>query len=244
MKETIFQRIKPTKLSEEIIQQIQQLIKEGKLQPGERLPPEREFAELLGVGRPSLREALCNLETLGFLEIRKRQGIYVKNISNEIVRDPLRHILREDKVTMFQLYEIRKDIELASAFLAARRRTDTDLKTIEAPILRMEADAPNGSFALTDDLGFHLSVAQATHNFLRVHILKHIFDLADHHLSTVLTSLSETSENLPLLCSHHRRIYEAIRNRDADQSREAMATHLEWVEKQWVRIIGNQSPNG
>jgi GntR family transcriptional repressor for pyruvate dehydrogenase complex len=241
MKKAIYQRIKPSTVPEKIILQVQQLIKDGQLQPNEQLPSEREFAELLGVGRPSLREALSTLETLGFVEIKKRQGIFVKNVSNEMVMEPLRHILREDNRTLFHLYEIRKDIELSSAFLAAQRRTDSDLEAIEQPIVKMEADTQNGGFTLTDDLNFHLSIAQATHNFLRVHILKHIFDLADDFLCTVLESLSQENDNLPLLCCHHRQVFEAIKSREAERSRNEMATHLEWVEKQWMRIINSSN---
>ena len=237
MKKEIYQRIKPSTISEEIILQVQQLIKEGHLQPGEQLPPEREFAGLLGVGRPSLREALSTLETLGFVEIRKRKGVFVKNITNEMVMDPLRHLFQEDKGTLCYLYEIRKDIELAAAFWAAGRRTDADLAAIEAPISRMENDIRSGSFSIADDLNVHLSIARATHNFLRVHILKHIFDLSSDFLGNVLGGLSEDQGNLPLLCRHHRSIYEAIKNRHADRARSEMKIHLEWVEKQWMRII-------
>ena len=237
MQKDIYRRIKPSTISEEIILQIQQLIKDGQLQPGEQLPPEREFAELLGVGRPSLREALSTLETLGFVEIRKRKGIFVKNVTDEMVVDPLRHLFREDKGALFYLYEIRKDIELASAYLAAERRTEADLAAIEAPIVKMETDIQTGGFTIADDLSVHLSIARATHNFLRVHILKHIFDLSNEFLGSVLDDLSQNHDNLPLLCDHHRKLFEAIKAKDAKRSRMEMETHLEWVERRWLLII-------
>ena len=238
MKTKIYERVKPSTVSQKIVGQIKQLIKTGQLQPGEQLPPEREFARLLGVGRPSLRQALNTLETLGFVEIKKRRGVFVKNVSDEIVAAPLRLILKEDKSVLPTLYEIRKDIELSAAFLAATRRTEADLAAIEAPIQRMETDVVAGGFAIADDLAVHLAIAQATHNFLRVHILQYIFELSDEILSGVLDSLSQQHDNLPLLCRHHRRIFEAIAAADADRSRKAMAEHLAWVEEKWIALIG------
>lgn len=239
MSATIYQRVKPSTVSQKIVQQIKQLIKEGKLQPGEQLPPERDFARLLGVGRPSLRQALNTLETLGFVEIRKRKGVFVKNVTGVIVADPLRLILQEDKRVLPTLYEIRKDIELSAAFLAATRRTEADLAAIEAPIRTMEKDVLEGGFTIADDLSVHLAIARATHNFLRVHILQYIFELSDEILGSVLDSLSRNHDNLPLLCSHHRRVFEAIAASDPDRSRQAMAEHLEWVEQKWLALIGS-----
>ena len=240
MNRDIYQRVKPSTVSQKIVQQIKQLIKDGKLKPGEQLPPERAFAELLGVGRPSLRQALNTLETLGFLEIRKRQGVFVKNVTSVIVADPLRLILKEDKRVLPQLYEIRKDVELSAAFLAASRRTEADLVAIETPILRMESDAQHGSFTIADDLSVHLSIAGATHNFLRVHLLQYIFDLSSDILSSVLDGLSEDPAHMPLLCRHHRQVFEAIAAGDPDRARATMQTHLAWVEQHWLQLIEDQ----
>lgn len=241
MDRDIYQRVKASTVSQKIVQQVKQLIKDGKLQPGEQLPPERDFARLLGVGRPSLRQALNTLETLGFVEIRKRQGVFVKNVTGVIVADPLRLILQEDRGVLPQLYEIRKDIELSAAFLAAIRRTEADLVAIETPILRMESDVQRGGFTIADDLSVHLAIARATHNFLRTHILQYIFELSNDILGSVLDGLSQDPDHLPLLCSHHRRVYEAIAAGDADRSRAAMETHLAWVEQRWLQLIAGSA---
>ncbi|GBC61316.1 FadR family transcriptional regulator [Desulfonema ishimotonii] len=232
----IYQKIRAMKVSEEIAEQIRTLIKEGKLRPGQKLPPERAFAQTLGVGRSSLREAMNTLATQGFIEIRKRQGIFVSNISDTLITDPLRQILKEDNSELPHLYELRKDIEMASAWLAAERRTPEDLIQIRQLLENMEQGVKNGAISLRDDLDFHLAIAHATRNFLRVHVLKNIFGLSGEFLGVVLGKLSRKPGNLPVICSHHRAIFEAIEARDKDQAREQMRTHLTWVEEKW-RVV-------
>lgn len=232
-----FQRIRPKKMSEEIVGQVKTLIKTGRLQPGEQLPSERALAELLGVGRPTLREALNHLEALDIVEIRKRQGVFVKNIGSVLVSDPLCRVFKEDRSMLPYLYEMRKDIEIAAARLAAQRRTDQDLATILGPISKMENNLKGEAFSISDDIDFHMAVARATHNFLRVHIMQHLFDISNEFLERVRERLGRGSEELSVVVAHHRRVFEAIRDRDVQGSGVAMENHLAWVERQWLQVI-------
>ncbi|HSL61611.1 MAG TPA: FadR/GntR family transcriptional regulator [Desulfotignum sp.] len=237
MNEPKYQRVKTKTVSEEIVEQIKTLIKESKIEPGEQLPPERRFAEMLGVGRPTLREALNHLAARGFLEIRNRQGVFVKNISTPLVSDTLHQIFREDRGMLPYLYEVRKDIELAGAYLAAERRTDEDLALIEFSVEKMEAGLASGSVAIADDIGFHIAIARSTHNFLRVHLLRHLFDISGEFLDSVLRELAKAHTNLPSVVAQHRRVLEAIRQQDPPGAREEMQTHLGWVQIQWQAIL-------
>jgi GntR family transcriptional repressor for pyruvate dehydrogenase complex len=232
-----YQRIRPKKISDEIVGQIKTLIKTGKLQPGEQLPPERALAELFGVGRPTLREALNHLEALEIVEIRKRQGVFVGNIGSTLVSDSLSRVFKEDRGMLPYLYEMRKDIEIAAARLAAQRRTDEDLTTIFRPIEKMENDLKVVGFSIANDIDFHMAVARATHNFLRVHIMQHLFDISNEFLERVRTRLGRRSEDLSVVVNHHRRVFEAIRDRDGPKAGMAMEHHLAWVERQWLRVI-------
>ena len=232
-----FQRIRPGKISEEIVGQIKALIKTGKLQPGEQLPPERALAELLGVGRPTLREALNHLEALEIVEIRKRQGVFVRNIGSRLVSDPLSRVFKEDRGMLPYLYEMRKDIEIAAARLAAQRRTDEDLTVIFRPIEKMEDNLKKNAFTIEDDIDFHMAVARATHNFLRVHIMQHLFDISSEFLERVCTRLGRGPEVLSVVVDHHRRVFEAIGDRDEPGAGVAMEHHLAWVERQWLQVI-------
>ena len=233
---SIFSQIKPTKVSEEIVQQIKSLIKEGKLEPGEKLPSERSLAEMLGVGRSSLREAINILETLGFLEIKKRKGTFVRSVSSPILSDPLMQILEEDKSKLYDLYELRKDIELGSAYMAAKVRTEKDLADLEKWVKRMGEDAKLLRVSLRDDLGFHMAVARATHNFLRVHILKRIFDLSGEYVDFIRQQGINDPYTIPRIFDHHEKILEAIRQQDQEGARGLMDEHLTWVEDEWINF--------
>ena len=229
----VFSQIRSYKISEEIVYQIKSLIKEGKLQPGEKLPPERTLADSLGVGRSSLREAINILETLGFVEIRMRQGIFIRSVSSPIMSDPLIQILEEDESKLYELYELRKDIESASTYMAAKLRTKTDLATMREVLKRMEEDVQKSRLSLSDDVAFHLAIAQSTHNFLRVHILKNILDLADDYMGLIVQKLNEEKINNYLVVEQHKEIFQAIQKRNQEGARTLMYEHLTWVEEKW-----------
>lgn len=238
-----FKKIKLQKISEEIAGQIRDLIKEGKLQSGEKLPPEREFSEMLGVGRSSLREAVNILETQGFVETRKRQGIYVCNLSSSIMPDPLRKILDEDKKALLQLYEVRKDIELASAWAAAEHRSEENLDNMRRFLEKMESDAARSSLGLYDDLDFHLAIAQSGHNIFRGHILKNIFDISDAYLRFVMGIVTSEDRIFQVL-EQHRNIFNAIEKRNPSLARDMMSEHLVWVEQKWKLFTLNKPQSG
>jgi GntR family transcriptional repressor for pyruvate dehydrogenase complex len=237
---SFFKQIQPHSIPEEIVGQIKSLIKDGKLLPGDRLPSERNLAELLGVGRSSLREAISILETLGFVDAKNRKGIFVRSVSSPIITDPLRQLLEEDQSGLFQLYEIRRDIESASAHTCARLRTRTDLSAIKKPLTRMQNDLKRGHLSLIDDWDFHLSIARATQNFLRVHILKNVFSFAEDFMALVVRKLIEEKTSIALVVEQHTQIFEAIKNKDSDAARTHMYEHLTWVEDKWKEFGARQ----
>ncbi|NCO60333.1 MAG: hypothetical protein COZ70_08435 [Deltaproteobacteria bacterium CG_4_8_14_3_um_filter_51_11] len=239
--EEIFRQLRPHKIPAEIVQQVKSLIKEGKLQPGQKLPPERALSDMLGVGRSSLREAVNILETLGFVETKTRKGIFVRSVSSASMPDPMRQILEEDNRTLYQLYELRKDIELASVFRAARLRTPADMEEILKSLVRMEGDAKAARLVLNADQDFHLAIARATQNFFRVHILKNIFDLAEDHMGLIVEKLIEEKAGVFAVLDQHERIYKAVQNQDPESARILMDDHLTWVEEKW-RTFGSKAP--
>lgn len=228
-----FKQIRPHSIPEEIVQQVKALIKDGKLLPGDRLPSERALAELLGVGRSSLREAISILETLGFVDAKNRKGIFVRSVSSPIITNPLRQMLEEDQSGLYQLYEIRRDIESASAHSCAKLRTRSDLIAIKKPLNRMQNDLKRRHLSLIDDWDFHLSIARATQNFLRVHILKNVFSFAEDFMAVVVRKLIEERRSIALVVDQHTKIFEAIKDKDQEAARIYMYEHLTWVEDKW-----------
>ncbi len=234
--DSTFRPIRPDSIPKEVVRQIKDLIREGKLHPGQKLPSERVLSEMLGVGRSSLREAVNTLETMGLVEKRSREGIFVRSIASPIIADPLMQMLEEDVNRFFDLYEIRKDIEMASAYRAAQNRTKKDLTQMQAVLEKMKHNATKTIIAREDDLEFHMSVAVGSHNLLRVHTLKNIFDLFGDFIKHVAVKLNQDNENVMLNISQHLCVFDAIREGDAEGARDRMNEHLSWVEERWKEV--------
>jgi len=234
MTEDVFKAVKVQKVSDEIVRQVIERIASGALKPGDKLPPERELGEMLGVGRSSLREAMTILETMGLVEVRKRQGSFVKGISTTLDLDPLKCILKEDPSKIDAFYEIRNDVELASAAAAARNRTGDDLDRLRQA-LEAGAAEPNGlqiaPYSSRDDRTFHVAVAEATHNFLRVHVIRHLFDYTREFNEDVFVKLIQSDDNVSKVLEQHEAIYKAIEASDPARARECMQSHLSWINK-------------
>lgn len=240
--EKIFNKIKLQKVTDEIAEQLRTLIVNGKLPPGEKLPPERTLAEMLGVGRSSLREAVNILQTQGFVESRKRKGIFVCSLGSSIVADPLHQVLESDKDKLLQLYEIRKDMEIITAARAAEKRSVEDIEKLKGILADMEADARDIRIDLARDMDFHMAIAHSTGNFFRSHILKSIFDLSYVYLKFVVKHIVNDKTHILSVLDQHELIFRAIETREPDQAKKAMKDHLTFVENQWKDYVNSWQP--
>jgi GntR family transcriptional repressor for pyruvate dehydrogenase complex len=199
------------------------------------LPPERKLSEFLNVGRSSLREALSTLRTLGFIESKSR-GLYVRNVWAKIMPSMLPDLL-EDERRVLELYEIRRDIEVRAAHIAAKVRTEEDLKKIEKFLRRMEKDVQNYHLLSSDDdTGFHMAIAEATHNLLRVHISESIFDQYRKYIDFAKYKIAQGDTQYYLALKQHKRIFDAIAEGNPRKATLAMEGHIMWVQKQFVSL--------
>ena len=126
-----FESIKVPKVSDSIVSQIEEMILDGVLKPGDRLPPERELAQKLEVSRPSLREAIVVLEARGLLQARRGGGTYVCDLVAPTVMDPLIHLLQRRPETTFDILELRVALEEIAAYFAASRSNDLDRQILK-----------------------------------------------------------------------------------------------------------------
>ncbi len=227
----MFKAIKPHKITEEIIDQIKELIRTGELSPGDKLPPERELSRIFGVGRSSLREAISILDNMGLLEMRPRQGNFVRQVKSPDLRDPILRMVEEDASHILELYELRKDIELAAAGQAALRRTPKDLQDLAAALEQMEQSLERGEVVVADERLFHLGLARASKNYVRTHVLSVIFDISHDHFSLVYEKFIEDGSHLSEIYQQHKKIFEAVQDQNPIAAREAMHEHLSVVEK-------------
>jgi GntR family transcriptional repressor for pyruvate dehydrogenase complex len=241
---TVFKPIRPKKLSEEIVNQIKELIARGDLGPGQRIPSERELATLLGVSRPSVREAIMVLETMGFLESRQGGGTYVRSLADVTMADPLADMVEQRNPRMLHaLTEVRIGLETWSAYLAAKRAEKPDLDHLRELYTKMEKLAENGGWNPEIDLQFHLAITAATHNTLQVHVLNTVQNLFQSTIMAALDEFHSKEGYIDLLLNHHREILEAIEAHDPDQARKWMLKHLTLVDEKLTLFLQKKQPD-
>jgi GntR family transcriptional repressor for pyruvate dehydrogenase complex len=232
--EEIFKAVKPKRVTEEIVEQMLELIAQGDLVPGQRLPSERQMAQTMGVSRPTLREALKRLEYAGLLNTVQGGGTYVMDVAGPSLRDPLLSLVRDSDGIAVELAEFRITIESWAASLAAQRAQPDELKQLRAIIKSMKSHLAAGQPLYHLDAEFHLCLAKATHNRIYIQVARTICDLyfgitRMSHENIFITQMDQQE-----LMQEHIGIYEAIAKHDEAAARERMHSHLHRTE-QWFR---------
>jgi len=230
----MFNSIKHTKISEDITNQIKRLIVDGELKPGDQLPPERELIKQLGVSRPSLREALNSLVTMGFLEVRQAKRTFVKSVTSKLIGDPLSLLIKADDQKIFDLIEVRKAIETWAAYHAAQKASSEDIEQLGTIISEMKKAFEEGRSWEKQDADFHLAIAQATHNTIHMHIMSGIYDLLRESVGRVFRDRAKIKK----LLDQHYKIFNAIKNHSPDKARERTLEHLNYVESEVKKATG------
>jgi GntR family transcriptional repressor for pyruvate dehydrogenase complex len=174
-----FQKIESEKLSSAVVRQIELLILRGILRPGERLPSERELSDRLGVSRPSLREAVAELQDRGLLATRAGAGIYVAEVLGASFSEALVKLFATHDEAVFDYLDFRRDLEGLAAERAARLGSDTDLKIVDTIFSKMEAahTKRNPADEAGLDAEFHLAIVEASHNVVMLHMMRSMFQL-------------------------------------------------------------------
>lgn len=220
--------IQPKRISDQVFDQLRDLIFRGDYQPGQKIMTERELAEALNVSRNSVREAINKLVTLRFLEQRQGQGTFVRSI-DEAVQIPLATVMETQDATLIDLLEMRMGIECTAASLAAQRITADELKAIEEAFADMKQDIRAGGLGTEGDLAFHLAIAAATKNPLQIYIMKNVSNFLHVGIRENLLHLYQEAENIQNILKQHKAILEAIRNRDPEEAYDAMRSHIAFV---------------
>lgn len=232
----MFNSVKRTKISEDIANQIKRLIVDGKLKPGDKLPPERELIKQLGVSRPSLREAINSLVTLGFLEVRQAKRTFVKSVASKLIEDPLALLIKADTQKIIDLIEVRKAIETWAAYHAAQKASNEDIETLGSIIDKMKKAFEERRSWEKEDADFHLAIAKATHNTIHMHIMSGIYDLLKESMAKIFID----REKVKKLMNHHQQIFSAIKSRSPEKARQKTLDHLNYVETEVKKSTGLQ----
>lgn len=228
-----FQKIQSEKLAQSVVKQIELLILRGILRPGERLPAERDLAERLNVSRPSLREAIGDLSTKGLLETRAGAGVFVADVLGSAFSPALVKLFGDHDEAVFDYIAFRRDMEGLAAERAATFGSDTDLKVINTIFEKMEAVHPkrNPSDEARLDAEFHLSIIEASHNVVMLHMMRSMFDLLREGVFYNRSVMFKQRTNRADLLDQHRSINDALQARDPVAAHTAVVSHLNYVEQ-------------
>jgi GntR family transcriptional repressor for pyruvate dehydrogenase complex len=208
-------------LTEHLVRRMKDCILQGVINPGERLPPERELAIMLNVSRSSLRQALKAFQVMGVLEVKQGSGNYLTQSAGKIVREPVDLLMPLRGITFAELFEARRAMEAESAACAAVRANKHDLDNMDAEIEQMRLAGEDFARFTQHDAKFHRAIATASGNSVFVWVVA----LVQHVLMGAHIAHAKASK-LPRIRDEHHRILEAIRSRNADQARSEMLAHL------------------
>jgi GntR family transcriptional repressor for pyruvate dehydrogenase complex len=221
-----FEAVKKTKIYEKVAQQIQGLIRDGLLKPGDRLPPERELAETFQVSRSSLRDAIRVLEVMGLVAPRQGEGTVVRDLSAESLVSPLANILAHKRELVGELLDLRRILEPPLAARAAARATENEHENLEDILKRQKEKVERGELAIEEDSEFHYAIARAARNSVILKVLDVFMDLLRESRERSL----QVDGRLQRSFAGHRRILNAIKRRDARGAEIAMRRHIEEIE--------------
>jgi GntR family transcriptional repressor for pyruvate dehydrogenase complex len=241
----IFEAIeRESTLSSRVTRQIEALIVDGRLKPGDRLPSERELADQLGVSRTVVREAVRALVAKSLLEVQAGSGTIVRRPSAESVAQSMTLFLRADQqyLDYDKVHEVRRVLEVEIAGLAAQRRNAEDLAEMEK-VLReaAEIESDRKHFA-KNDVAFHAALADATHNKL--------FGLLLDSIADIMYEVRYLGFDVPgtpaRALTYHHAIFEQVRAGDPEGARQAMREHLieaEETQRQALALQAGQPVN-
>jgi DNA-binding FadR family transcriptional regulator len=226
-----FQAIKRRRLSDEVSAQIQVRIASGELRSGDKLPPERELAQSLGVSRGAVREALRTLERTGLVSLQAgaRGGAFIGQGNPGLIGDSFRNLYQLGSVSLDDLTEARQWLEQTVVRIVAKRATQKDLAALEANVDAAERlfKARRYDDKIDVHIDFHNLLARATHNSVMIMLMGALMELMRDFAHAV------GGERNDLTIKARRRLLERLRKRDADGAATAMAEHLDSLHQRY-----------
>ena len=209
--------------AEQVVRHVAILIEQGRLRPGDRLPPERELAQELGVSRPTVRAGLHALAAMGVTESRQGAGTFINDGPPRLGAGPLSFLAALHGFTRDEIFEARKVLEMGAAGLAAERGLTDRLAPMAEEVTGMFASLSEPQTFLVHDVTFHRAVARASGNPVLLALVEMISSLVYETRRRTVERAHDLKESAEM----HRRIYQAIRDRDPERARLEMGRHLD-----------------
>ncbi len=232
----MFESARQHKTTDIIIERIRTAILEGKLQPGDRLPPEKQLGEQFKVSRQTLRESIRALEHLGLIVMRKGNGggAFIAEVEERVVTQNLANYLYFKNLTIENLSELRRMMEPHAAGCAARQISAQDLEKLKKinSVARTNFDLQNWSEVTRNEMDFHRLIAHQTNNPIFILIL----DFVETLLEDFKNILKPDEEFIKSVLVSHEEIYEAILRGDTEAASRTMLDHVEKVEQHLAKL--------
>ena len=229
-----FKSIERTSITDNIVEQIKEMVIESKILPGEKLPSERDLATRLLVSRPTVREAMKSLQYMGIVEIRSGSGTYL-NSENDVVLDYFQKKQIFKKFELGEMIEIRKIIEVDAVGLAAERRTSKDIVKLKELYEATIDEKLDATAHINADFSFHIALAEATRNRFLHQMLNLIRDL----LVDLNFELIQIEKQVVQAHKSHEAILAAVIGQDVVRAKKEMLHHLKTIEDTANRLYQN-----
>ena len=228
-----YQRVKQPKISDVIVDRMEEMILEGTLKPGQKLLSERDLAKQFEVSRPSLREAVQKLAAKGLLVSRQGGGTYVSEEIGGSLVDPLLELFKSHPEAQYDLLEFRHALEGVTAYYAALRSTEADKAAIKESYLVLQSCHDKKEFdeEVAADVDFHLAIAASTHNMVLLHMMRALFGLLKQHVGDNLQNVYPKPGYRQKIHDQHAKLMDAIFSGEPDQAQRAAHDHLAYVEE-------------
>jgi GntR family transcriptional regulator, transcriptional repressor for pyruvate dehydrogenase complex len=216
------------RLYEQVLDRLRAHVTEGGLRAGDRLPPERELAQRLGVSRASVKQAIVVLEVQGLVEARHGGGTYL--VKDNLDAEPVERLV-ERRRRLPDVLEAREALETKLAELAAERRTEDDLAALRDALAHMKGEIEGGDHGVEGDRRFHSAVTTAAHSALLAEFMRSIAEQITESRAESLRQPRRPSRSL----AQHQAILDAIAERRPKAAAAAMRRHVRTVAK--VRLL-------
>jgi GntR family transcriptional repressor for pyruvate dehydrogenase complex len=239
---TAFRPIKKVDLTLEVVARIKELLANGTLRAGSRLPTERELAQLLHISRPSVRQALKALSFMGLIKARPGTGTYISDSAADILSRPLEFLPLVRNLPIAELFEARALVEVKLAGMAARRATEDDLAAMRKELEACRRHLSDPKKFVHHEIRFHKALYYATGNSVLAHAMDFLYRLLNEFRLRSVAVVEDLEEML----EYHERIYKAIVRRDDVAAIRAMEKHFEYtgavLKKGGLLAIPGDSP--
>ncbi|WP_428699718.1 FCD domain-containing protein [Stappia sp.] len=229
----VFRKIQHNRTADSVVDQVEELILQGVLRPGDRLPAERDLAKKVDVSRPILRDAIKTLEERGLLVTRHGGGTFIADVIGTVFSDAIVELVRRHPPAIADYLEYRREIERMTTRLAALRATEADREIISRIFNAMESahDSENFDTEAELDVEFHQAIGESAHNIVLLHTLRSCYRLLADGVFYSRVQLYRYPGSRERLLAQHRAIYEAVMSGDAAAATEAAGAHIDYVEQ-------------